>query len=66
MTENEINDWKKRIDELSHIELARLHRFAPSGHPVFNTANIGLYDHFKKRFDSFGGMTTEISKQIGW
>ena len=65
MTEEEVKAWKERIDKMSHAEMAGMHRFAPSGHPVFDST-LPLYDHFKARFESLGGMTTEISKQIGW
>ena len=53
------------INNMSHAEMARLWRFAPGGHIYFHTA-LPFYDVFKKRFDSFGGMTPEISKLIGW
>lgn len=53
------------INNLSQIELARLYRFAPSGHPYFDS-HLPLYEIFLERFTSLGGMTTEISKAIGW
>lgn len=62
---NIIEEWEKKIDNMSHEELARLRRFAPSGHPVFNT-DYPLYEYFEKRFNELGGMTPEISKKIGW
>lgn len=65
MTDKEIEDWKKKIDEMSHRELATLYRFAPTGHPCFD-GSLPLYKQFKDRFHSFGGMTTELSKSIGW
>lgn len=49
MTAGEIEKWKKKLDGMSQEELARLHRFAPSGHPVF-TRQLPLYEHFKRRF----------------
>lgn len=58
-----IEEHKKKIDEMTHIEMARLWRFAPSGHPYFEGE---LYQYFKNRFDSFGGFTPAISKSIGW
>ncbi|MBN2039608.1 MAG: hypothetical protein JW864_06180 [Spirochaetes bacterium] len=65
MTEEIINEWKKKIDEMSHIEMATLWRFAPAGHPVFDMT-LPLSDYFEARFKKLGGMTSEISKQIGW
>lgn len=65
MTEQEINEWKVRIDNMSQIEMAHLHRFAPSGHVLFDL-RYSLHDYFAARFRGLGGMTTEISKSIGW
>ena len=66
MTEAELQEWKRKIDSMDHEELARLHRFSPPGHPVFNRDNDELYAHFEARFQSFGGMTPAVSKAIGW
>ncbi len=65
MEQSEIQEWMEKIDGMSHLDMAKLWRFAPSGHPVFNS-NLPLFQHFKERFDSFGGMTPAISKAIGW
>lgn len=65
LTEHEINDWKKRIDNMSHEEMARLWRFAPSGHPVFRN-DLPLFDYFKECFDALGGMSAAVSKKIGF
>jgi len=65
MEENEIEEWKKRIDGMGHLEMARMWRFFPSGHPVFNS-QLPLFEHFQKRFKELGGMTPAISKAIGW
>ena len=65
MTDIEIEAHKKSIDKMPHIEMARLWRFAESGHPYFNT-DRPLYLHFNERFKKLGGMTSEISKIIGW
>jgi hypothetical protein len=46
---------------MSQEEMARLWRFAPSGHPVFSN-DLPLFG----RFEELGGMTPEISKKIGW
>lgn len=53
----------EEIYALSHIEMARLWRFAPAGHKYFDSD--GLYwNIFKSRFNQLGGMTQEISKLI--
>ena len=57
-------EWKERIDQMSHEELARLYRFSPSHHMVIQTPELWAY--FAARFESFGGMAPEISKRIGW
>ena len=57
-------DTMDRIHDISHVEMARLWRFAPSGHPYFDTS-LPYFEVFKKRFDELGGFTPEISKQIG-
>ena len=66
MTAEEIDKWKVRIDGMSHLYMAFLWRFATPGHLYFNNENPELVDHFKKRFDSLGGMTPEISKKLGF
>lgn len=58
-----IDHWKKQLAEMSHEDLARLYRFAPAGHPVFNSELTQL---FFERFNELGGMTRAISKKIGW
>ncbi len=63
MEDQEIEDWKKKIDAMSQTEMAQLWRFAPSGHPIFSSP---LYDYFNVRFNSLGGFTPGISKAIGW
>ena len=65
MTEEEVRRWKGKIDGMSQTEMARLRRFAPSGHPVFRT-DLPLWEYFEARFREKGGMTPEISKAIGW
>lgn len=59
-----INDWCDWVTGLSHTQCAFLHRFAPSGHPVFDN-RYPIYGKFKARFDYLGGMTPQISKAIG-
>ena len=65
MTEEQIQEWKDRIDKMTQLEMARLYRFALSGHPVFDD-RLPLYKYFDERFRKLGGMTPDISKAIGW
>lgn len=71
MDQAEIKAWKTKIPKMSHEEMARLWRFAPPGHIIFNSTakdeetGQTLFDIFNERFISFGGMTPEISKKIG-
>uniref|UniRef100_A0A6M3J431 Uncharacterized protein n=1 Tax=viral metagenome TaxID=1070528 RepID=A0A6M3J431_9ZZZZ len=60
--EIDIEAEKGRIDGMSQLELARLYRFTPPGHPYFDKT-LPLYDYFKLKFHGF---TPEISKAIGW
>ncbi len=53
---------KAQIDALTRIEMARLHRFAPAGEPMFK-GEAGRY--FAERFARLGGMSPAISKSIG-
>ena len=66
MTRKEIAEHKSKIDKLSQYEMAKLWRFARIGHPYFDGRNRDLTDYFAKRFKELGGMTPELSKQIGW
>jgi len=66
MTKEEITRAKKDIDAMSQMQMAHLHRFAPSGHPYFDNTNRDLSDYFQEKFKEKGGMTTAISKAIGW
>jgi hypothetical protein len=63
--ESEIERWKFLIDGMNQYELARLYRFSPAGHPVF-VSGTELNDYFNERFNKLGGMTTGVSKHIGW
>ena len=63
MTEQEITRYKEEIDKLPQIEMARLWRFAPSGHVYFTPP---LAEYFEKKFQEKGWFTPEISKAIGW
>ncbi len=63
ITKTDIAELEK-ISKMSHIEMARLRRFAPIGHPYFDI-NKPFSEIFNKRFQELGGMTTAISKEIG-
>jgi len=54
---------KKMIDGMSRYQMAYLVRFSPAGDP-FMCGDLG--DYFMARFKELGGMTSEISKQLGW
>ena len=65
MTEQEITQHKEAIDKMSQLELARLWRFAPSGHIYFDSS-LPLAEYFREKFKEKGGFTPSISKRIGW
>lgn len=65
MNDEEIQKQFEIIDEMSQEDMARVWRFAPSGHHYFDLS-LPFYERFKKRFDELGGMTPTISKKIGW
>ena len=63
----EVNEKEiSKIKAMAHEEMCRLWRFAPSGHPYFDSG-LPYYEIFRERlFDHFGGFTPELSKKIGW
>lgn len=65
MKEEQIQEWRDKIDKMDQVELAWLQRFAGVGHPVFDRT-LPLYDYFRARFTELGGMTPSVSKYIGW
>ena len=65
MLQTEIDEHINHINSMTQMEMATLYRFAPSGHPYFDSS-LPLSEHFMNRFKELGGMTTAISKQIGW
>jgi hypothetical protein len=65
MTEHEINEHIKLINSMDHKQMAKLWRNAPSGHLYFDSS-LPFFDVFEKRFKDLGGMTVDISKEIGW
>lgn len=52
-----------RINTLSRLEMARLWRYAPSGHPYFDR-QLPFFEVFEKRFAELGGFSPGISKAI--
>jgi hypothetical protein len=62
---NKQKEELRRIYGLTHIDMAHKWRFAPAGHPWFDTTKP-YFKHFERRFKRLGGMTTTISKEIGW
>ena len=65
MDTDQIEKEKKKIDMLTHYEMATLYRFLPPGHPYFDK-KLPLNKYFMNRFRDFGGMSPEISKSLGW
>lgn len=63
MTEQEINESHDRIDRMSQYDMASLWRFAPAGHPYFDST-LPFSEHFHRRFKELGGFTTAISKAL--
>ena len=64
MDAQEIQKHFDRIDQMGQFEMAKLWRFAPSGHIYFDI-NLPFHERFSTRFKKMGGMTPTISKQIG-
>lgn len=52
-----------KINEMTHLEMARRYRFAVSGDPYFDNT-LPYYKVFNERFKMLGGFTPEISKAI--
>lgn len=65
-TTEEILEFKKKIDKMSHFEMAHLLRFSADEYPYFRTDLPELSDYFQDRFNRFGGFTPEISRRLGW
>lgn len=64
LTEAEKQQWRDRINKMDRTEMARLHHFAPAGHPLFDS-RYDLCVAFQARFNTLGGMTPAISKSPG-
>ena len=53
-----------KINSMTQFDMCKLWRFAPSGHPYFDSA-LPFFEVFKTRlFDHFGGFTPAISKAL--
>jgi len=55
----------EKINNMTQMEMARLQRFAPSGHKYFDSSKP-YFEIFSERFKELGGFTPAISKEIGW
>ena len=55
-------EQRKHIDGMSRYDMAKLWRFAPAGHPLFQ-GDTGKY--FAEVFAAKGGMSPQISKSLG-
>lgn len=64
-TPEEIEKMKQNIMGMDQFSMAHMQRFTKSGHPYFRS-DLPLYEVFKARFAELGGMTPEISKELGW
>jgi len=53
------------INGMPHYQMARMWRHSPAGHIYFDRT-LPFFEIFEKRFNEFGGMTSKISKEIGW
>ena len=52
------------INNMSHYEMCKFHRYASLGH-IFFDKRLPFSEVFKTRlFDHFGGFTPEISKKL--
>ena len=69
MVEKERNAWAvvdpeiEKINNMSQVDMAVMWRFAPSGHPWFDSRKP-YFKVFERRFKELGGFTPEISKKI--
>ena len=62
LTEDEVKEWKLALSAMSQAELGKLQRYAPVGHPVFDS-KYSIHKHFEQ---CFKGFTPELSKKVGW
>ena len=54
----------EEVEQMTRLELCRLWRFARAGE--FWERGNPISEAAKKRLDTLGGFSPEISKQIGW
>ena len=64
LTDDQVAEWKRKIDAMSREAMCQLWRFAPAGHPVFRS-DLPLFGYFDARFDKLGRFSPAISKRIG-
>lgn len=55
---------RERIDNMTHYNVCYLLRHGSSSDIIFQDKS--LWEHFLKKYRKGGGMTPELSKQIGW
>ena len=66
-TTKEIDDALIALINMSHYEMCRLWRFAPTGSEIYFRSDLITGVTFKhKLFEVYGGFTPEISKELGW
>ena len=63
--EQELIAELEKINKMTHYEMAYFVRFAPLGHNYLDIRKP-FYKYFDRRFYGMGGMTLELSQQIGW
>jgi len=64
MNNEQLQKYHEKIDTMDQLQMAARWRFAEAGDVIFSIPE--LFEHFKKRFNELGGMTSEISKKLGW
>lgn len=64
-TPEDIERMTKDINSMDQFSMAHMQRFTKSGHPYFRM-DLPFYKIFEARFKELGGMTPEISKELGW
>jgi hypothetical protein len=63
LTDEQVAEIAK-INAMEHYDMCSMWRFAPSGHPYFDSS-LPFHEVFRKRlFEHFGGFTPEISKSL--
>ena len=62
-TDEEIDQMKKEIKNMSRWQIADMIRYEPSGHAFFRS-DFPLYDILMARFKEMGGWSPDLSKAI--